>query len=78
MEEKYEWKVSPEKFVQIAHVEGCHWACILNKSSLTNIVDIFNSGPFNATPRVLAAVMKRQSFELRVINIATTAATRAR
>ena len=43
-----------------------------DKFSTTNTVDIFDSGHFNPTPRILkqvAAVMKRQSFELRVINM---------
>ena len=40
-----------------------------NSVPCTNTVDIFDSGHFNPTPRILkqvAAVIKRQSFELRV------------
>ena len=73
LEIQHKWQASPENFVQIIHVEGCHWACVSNKFSPVDTVDIYDSGHFYPSSTVLtqvAAILKSsQSFELRVVNV---------
>ena len=73
LEFQHKWQASPHNFVQIIHVQGCHWACVSNKFSPVNTVDIYDSGHFYPSSGVLTqvtAILKSsQSFELRVVNV---------
>jgi len=49
--EKFNWPSTPQKFVQIIHIGGCRWECLLNKfvEGETHVMELFNHMVFPPT-----------------------------
>lgn len=68
--EKLRWTSGVDKFVQIIHVNGCHWACVSNKFSRErNVVQMYDSLPVTPSQSVIeqvCTILKCEEPEVRI------------
>ena len=75
LRDKLQWKSNVKKFVQIIHVDGCHWACVSNKFSLKeNTVQLYDSlmtVPSDDTIEQVCTILKctDPSIKIQVMNV---------
>ena len=53
LEVQHKWQASPENFVQIIHVEGCHWHVSQTNSALSTLLTSMTVVTFTQVPQFL-------------------------
>ena len=71
---KMYWPSTPKKFVQVIHVGDCHWACLSNKYSEDNTVELYDTlftKPGDTIQEQVSTIMNCETADIiiRVMNV---------